>query len=49
MLIKKDPFDYTKWQEDLFEDMSLEEIHDKSTELWLKKSKISPQIITKDG
>jgi hypothetical protein len=26
MLIQKEPFDYTQWQENLFEDMSLEEI-----------------------
>jgi hypothetical protein len=26
MLIQKEPFDYTKWREDLFEDMSIEEI-----------------------
>jgi hypothetical protein len=26
MLIKKEPFDYTKWQETLFEGMSVEEI-----------------------
>jgi len=36
MLIQKDPFDYTKWQENLFEDMSIEEIHEKAAELWLK-------------
>jgi hypothetical protein len=36
MLIQKEPFDYTKWQEDLFEDMSIEEIHEKAAELWLK-------------
>jgi len=26
MLIQREPFDYTKWQENLFEDMSIEEI-----------------------
>jgi hypothetical protein len=26
MLIQKEPFDYTKWQENLFENMSVEEI-----------------------
>jgi hypothetical protein len=30
MLIRKEPFDYTKWQEDLFEDMSIEEISEKA-------------------
>ena len=39
MLIQKDTFDYTKWQEDLFEDMSIEEIHEKATELWLKNQR----------
>ena len=39
MLIQKDPFDYTKWQEDLFEDMSIEEISKKATELWLNSHK----------
>ena len=36
MLIQKEPFDYTKWQEDLFEDMSIEEISEKAAELRLK-------------
>jgi hypothetical protein len=31
MLIKKEPFDYTQWQENLFEDMSIEEISRKAT------------------
>ena len=26
MLIQKEPFDYTKWQENLFENMTIEEI-----------------------
>jgi len=30
MLIQKEPFDYTQWQENLFEDMSLEEISHKA-------------------
>jgi hypothetical protein len=30
MLIQKEPFDYTKWQENLFEDMSIEEISEKA-------------------
>ena len=33
MLIQKEPFDYTKWQEDLFEDMSIEEISEKASKL----------------
>ena len=31
MLIQKEPFDYTQWQENLFEDMSIEEISPKAT------------------
>jgi hypothetical protein len=32
MLIQKEPFDYTRWQENLFEDMSIEEISQKATD-----------------
>jgi hypothetical protein len=32
MLIQREPFDYTKWQENLMEDMSIEEISDKAAE-----------------
>jgi hypothetical protein len=32
MLIQKEPFDYTQWQENLFENMSLEEISQKATD-----------------
>ena len=32
MLIQKELFDYTKWQENLFEDMSIEEISQKATD-----------------
>jgi len=32
MLIQKESFDYTKWQENLFENMSLEEISQRATE-----------------
>ena len=32
MLIQKEPFDYTKWQDNLFENMSIEEISQKATE-----------------
>ena len=41
MLILKEPFDYTKWQEDLFEDMSIEEISQKAAELRLQSVKTS--------
>jgi hypothetical protein len=32
MLIQKEPFDYTKWQENLFDDMTVEELSKKATE-----------------
>ena len=32
MLIQREPFDYTKWQEKLFENMTIEEISKKATE-----------------
>jgi len=32
MLIQKEPFDYTLWQENLFENMSIVEISQKATE-----------------
>ena len=32
MLIQKELFDYTKWQENLFEDMSIDEISQKAAE-----------------
>ena len=32
MLIQKEPFDYTKWQENLFENMTIEEISKRATE-----------------
>ncbi|MCL2380098.1 MAG: hypothetical protein FWC64_00725 [Treponema sp.] len=32
MLIRKEQFDYTKWQENLFEDMSVEELSKKAAE-----------------
>jgi hypothetical protein len=31
MLIQREPFDYTKWQENLMENMSVREISDKAT------------------
>jgi hypothetical protein len=33
MLLQKDTFDYTKWQENLFEDMTIEEIYRNAQEL----------------
>jgi len=32
MLIQKEQFDYTQWQENLFEDMSIDEISQKATD-----------------
>ena len=32
MLIQKDSFDYTKWRENLFDDMTLEELSQKASE-----------------
>jgi len=36
MLVQREPFDYTKWQEDLFEDMTLEEISASAAELRIR-------------
>jgi len=33
MLIQKETFDYTKWQENLFEDMTIDEIYNNAAEL----------------
>jgi hypothetical protein len=38
MLIQKEPFDYTKWQENLFKDMTIDEIYNNAAEL-RKKNK----------
>jgi hypothetical protein len=32
MLIQREPFDYGKWQENLFEDMTIEELAKKADE-----------------
>jgi hypothetical protein len=32
MLIQREPFDYTKWQGNLFEDMTIEELSKKADE-----------------
>jgi len=37
MLIQKESFDYTKWQDNLFEAMSLEEISEKAAALRLSE------------
>jgi hypothetical protein len=33
MLVQKGTFDYTKWQENLFEDMTIEEIYNNAAKL----------------
>jgi hypothetical protein len=33
MLLQKETFDYTKWQENLFEDMTIEEIYNNAAKL----------------
>ena len=38
MLIQKEPFDYTRWQETLFEDMSIDEISQKAADYREKTS-----------
>jgi len=38
MLIQREPFDYTKWQENLFVNMTIEEISKNATE-YRKKNK----------
>jgi len=39
MLIQKETFDYTVWQENLFEDMTIEEIYNNAAELRNKTKK----------
>jgi len=39
MLIQKEPFDYTKWQENLFKDMTIDEIYSNAAELRQKNKK----------
>ena len=36
-LILKEPFDYTEWRKDLFEDMSIEELNDRAMGHWNAK------------
>ena len=38
MLIQKETFDYTKWQENLFTDMTIEEIFNNAAEFRKKNS-----------
>jgi len=37
-LMNKEPFDYTEWQRDLYEDMSIEELSQKAMENRLNKA-----------
>jgi hypothetical protein len=39
MLIQREPFDYTKWQENLFEDMTIEELA-KKADKYVKKNNV---------
>ena len=36
MLMNREPFDYTKWQEHLWKDMSVDEIHSAATQFYEK-------------
>jgi hypothetical protein len=38
MLIQKDSFDYTKWQENLYKDMTIDEIYMNAAELRYKNN-----------
>jgi hypothetical protein len=38
VLIQREPFDYTKWQSNLMEDMSIKEINDKAAEYRRQRS-----------
>jgi hypothetical protein len=46
MLIQKESFDYTKWQEDLFEDMTIEEIYTNAAELRAENKKTKCEYAT---
>jgi len=35
-LIIRDQFDYTKWQENLYNDMPLKDLCDKANDFWIK-------------
>jgi hypothetical protein len=44
MLIQKESFDYTNWQENLFEEMMIEEIYNKAAELRNKTKEMHDDI-----
>jgi len=41
--IKQDRFDYTEWREDLFEDMTIEEINKKATAFMREHPELIPK------
>jgi len=40
MMIQREPFDYTKWQENLFEDMTVDEISFKAAKFRLSINRV---------
>ena len=44
-LMSKEPFDYTKWQEDLYEDMSVAELSRKAMENRRRKPERNADIV----
>ena len=44
-LVIKEPFDYTKWQENLYEDLSVEELSSRAMEN--RKQKLQTESISK--
>ena len=47
-LMNKEPFDYTKWQEGLYEDMSVEELSQRAMENRKKKPENNADIDATD-
>lgn len=45
-IIQREKFDYTKWQENLFEDMSLDELSDKAMKYYNKQNPTSKKTTT---
>ena len=41
--IRQDRFDYTKWREDLYEDMTIQEIHDNAKAYMRDNSNLLPK------
>ena len=40
-LIIREPFDYTKWQQDLYSDMTADELFQNATETWEQRTQPS--------